>query len=177
MSISLLHLTAAAGAGVLLSGCMVMAPSPAVEAVNLISTVLVKSTSIQPGTAQDAVVHPHARIDQVCIELNPVVALPDFVPAVQSELHENGIASRLYDVGMPPLDCQATLYYTAFLDWDRRALNDDYTAYLSYATLTLRSNGRVLASSNYELGQIGLDKWSSTRSKISATVKALLAGN
>jgi hypothetical protein len=79
---------------------------------------------------------------------------------------------------MQPQDCEALLYYSAFLDWDQRALNDGYSAYLTFANMTLRTrDGRVLASANYEGGQLGIDKWSSTRSKIAGVVKALLANN
>jgi hypothetical protein len=44
--------------------------------------------------------------------------------------------------------------------------------------MTLRTqDGRVLASANYEGGQLGFDKWSSTRSKIAGVVRALLEEN
>jgi len=159
-----------------LSGCLVMTPSPSLEAANLIGTVLVGASSVAPGDAQYAIAHPHDAITRVCIELNPTVALSDFVPAVQSELRERGIDSRLYDTGMQPLDCPVVLNYTAFLDWDRRMMSDGYAAYLTFASLTLRNqHGTVLASANYEIGRTGLDKWSSTRAKISPAVKALLA--
>jgi hypothetical protein len=159
----------------LLSACMVMTPSPAIEAVNLVTSTLVTGASMQPGKARDAVAHPHEHIDEICIEVNPDAPFHDFVAAVQTELRKNGIDSRLYDAGSYPLSCRATLDYSAFLDWDRRALSDDYSPYLIHASFTLRSNGRVLASSSYEQGQ--LDKWASTRTKISGAVKELLAGN
>lgn len=159
----------------LLSGCMVMTPSPAVEAVNLVTSALTIGSSMQPGKAQNSVTHPHEHIDEVCIEVNRDAPFYDFVAAVQTELRENGIRSRLYDAGLYPLSCRATLDYSAFLDWDRRVLGDDYSPYLIYAAFTLRSNGRVLASSSYEQGT--LDKWSSTQKKISGAVKELLAGN
>jgi hypothetical protein len=159
-----------------LSACMVVPPSPVYEAASLVSTAVVSASSLMPNAARNAVVHNHERIDNVCIQFNPSVALADFVPAMQGELRDNRVDSRLYEIGMQPADCQAILYYTAFLDWDQRAFNDEYAAYLTFANFTLRSSdGRVLASANYESGQMGLDKWSSTRLKISTVVKALLA--
>lgn len=161
-----------------LSGCVVVPPSPTYEAVSLISTAVVSVSSAIPGAAQNPVVHAHDRIDNLCIQFNPKVALADFVPAVQRELRDLSVDSRLYEAGMQPPDCQATLYYSAFLDWDQRTLSDEYSAYLTFASMTLRSSdGRVLASANYESGQLGLDKWASTRTKISSVIKALLAGN
>jgi hypothetical protein len=162
----------------MLSGCMVVPPSPVYEAANLVSTALVSASSIAPSAARNPVVHDHARINNVCIQFNPSVALTDLVPAVQGEFRDNSVTSRLYEEGMQPADCQAMLYYTAFLDWDQRALSDEYVAYLAFANFTLRgNNGQVLASANYESSRMGLDKWSSTRTKISAVVKALLASN
>lgn len=160
------------------AGCVVVPPSPTYEAVSLVSTALVSASSMMPGAAQNAIAHPHSRIDNVCIQFNPDVGLADFVPAVQRELRDHSVDSRIYEPGMQPQDCAALLYYSAFLDWDQRTLDERYTAYLTFANMTLRtSDGRVLASANYESGQFGLDKWSSTRSKISGAVRALLANN
>lgn len=160
------------------AGCVVVPPSPTYEAVSLISTALVGASSMVPGAAENAVSHKHSRIDNICIQFNPDVGIADFVPAVQRELREYSVDSRIYEVGMQPQDCEALLYYSAFLDWDQRALNDRYSAYMTFANMTLRTNdGRVLASANYEGGQLGLDKWSSTRTKIAGVVKALLANN
>jgi hypothetical protein len=160
------------------SGCLVVPPSPTYEAVSIVSTALVGASSMLPGEAQNAIAHKHSRIDNVCIQFNPEVGLADFVPAVQRELRDHSVDSRIYEPGMQPQDCMALLYYSAFLDWDQRALNEQYTAHLTFASMTLRtSDGRVLASANYESGQYGLDKWSSTRSKISGVVSALLANN
>lgn len=160
------------------AGCVVVPPSPTYEAVSLVSTALVSASSIVPGAAQNAIAHRHQRIDNVCIQFNPAVGLIDFVPAVQRELRDNRVDSRLYEQGMQPQDCEAILYYTAFLEWDRRALGDGYSAYLTFASMTLRTgDGSVLASANYESGVLGFDKWASTRTKISGAVKALLANN
>ncbi|HSB97643.1 MAG TPA: hypothetical protein VLC91_14390 [Spongiibacteraceae bacterium] len=155
-----------------------MPPSPTYEAATLVSTALVSASSIMPGEARYPIEHSHERIDSVCIQYNAAVALADFVPAVQGELRNNRVDSRLYEAGMQPAGCQAILYYTAFLDWDQRALSSEYAAYLTFASMTLRSSdGRVLASANYQSSELGLDKWSPTQRKISGMVKALLAGN
>lgn len=173
LCISVVSLSLAAAAG-----CVVVPPSPTYEAVSLVSTALVSASSVIPGAAQNAIAHQHQRIDNVCIQFNPAVGLIDFVPAVQRELRDNRVDSRLYQPGMQPQDCEAILYYSAFLDWDRRTLGDGYSAYLTFASMTLRTgDGRVLASANYESGALGFDKWSSTRTKISGAVRALLVNN
>ncbi len=160
------------------SGCVVVPPSPTYEAVSLVSTALVSASSMVPGAAENAIAHKHSHIDNICIQFNPDVGLADFVPAVQRELRDHSVDSRLYEAGMQPQDCKALLYYSAFLDWEQRAMDDQYTAYLTFASMTLRTgDGRVLASANYEGGQLGLDKWSSTRTKISGVVRALLENN
>jgi hypothetical protein len=162
----------------MVSGCVIVPPDPTYQAVSLVSTALVSASSVIPGTAQNAVAHRHARIDNICIQFNPAVGIADFVPAVQRELRDHSVDSRLYEPGMQPDDCQALLHYSAFLDWGQRALDDRYTAYLAYASMTLRTgDGRVLASANYESGPLGLDKWASTRSKIAGAVGALLTNN
>lgn len=159
-----------------LAGCVIVPPDPTYQAVSLVSSALVSASSVVPGAASDAVVHEHGRIDNVCIQFNPSVGLDDFVPAVQRELRENRVDSRIYEQGMQPADCKALLRYSAFLDWGQRAMDDRYSAYLTFASMTLSTNdGRVLASANYESGRMGFDKWSSTQSKISGVVKALLA--
>jgi len=172
------HVIASLHCAALLSGCMVVTPSPTIEAVHLIGSVVTSAASLTPATAQNTVVFAHDPIKRICIEYNPAVALVDFVPAMQNEFQERGVESRLYDTGMQPSDCPAVLQYSAFLEWDRRALDDRYSSYLTFAALTLRSyDGKVLASANYQTGQMGLDKWSPTRSKVSAVITALLAGN
>jgi hypothetical protein len=159
-----------------LAGCVIVPPDPTYQAVSLVSSALVSASSVVPGSANDAVVHEHGRIDNVCIQFNPAVGLDDFVSAVQRELRDNSVDSRIYEPGMQPADCKALLHYSAFLDWGQRAMDDRYAAYLTFASMTLStSDGRVLASANYESGRMGLDKWSSTQSKISGVVKALLA--
>lgn len=162
----------------LTAGCVVVPPDPTYQAVSLISTALVGASSVLPSDPRNSIAHAHARIDHVCIQHNPAVELADFVPAMQRELRDNRVDSRLYEPGMQPEDCNALLYYSAFLDWGQRGLSEQYSAYLTFASMTLRTrDGRVLASANYEGGELGLDKWSSTRSKISGVVRALVVNN
>ena len=161
-----------------IGGCVVVPPDPTYQAVSLVSTALVGASSVLPSDPRNSIAHPHAPIDRVCIQHNPAVELTDFVPAMQRELRDNRVESRLYEPGMQPEDCNTLLYYSAFLDWGQRGLSEQYSAYLTFASMTLRTrDGRVLASANYEGGELGLDKWSSTRSKIAGAVKALVANN
>ncbi|BAK78344.1 hypothetical protein NH8B_3595 [Pseudogulbenkiania sp. NH8B] len=160
-----------------LPGCVVMQPDPTLEAIKLISVAITGVASMTPGPTQNTILHPHAPVKNLCIEWNRGVALPDFVPALQSELQRHSIESRVYEAGMQPSGCGAELAYTAFLQWEKRSFGDDYAPYLSYAALTLRQNGTVLASANYEMGVMGYDKWTPTRKKLAPLVDAVLAGN
>lgn len=160
-----------------LPGCVVMQPDPTLEAVKLISVVVTGIASMSPNPAQNAVAHPHDPVKEVCIEWNRSVAVADFIPALQGELLRHGIISRVYEAGMQPVSCGAQLDYAAFQQWEKRTFGDEYSPYLSYAALTLRKNGMVLASANYEMGVMGYDKWAPTRKKLGPLVDAMLAGN
>lgn len=160
-----------------LPGCVVMQPDPTLEAVKLISVAITGIASISPSQSQHTIVHPHEPIRDICIEWNRSVAMPDFIPALQGELQRHAIDSRVYEAGMQPSGCGAQLDYAAFLQWEKRTFSDDYSPYLSYAALTLRKNGMVLASANYEMGVMGYDKWAPTRKKLAPLVDAMLAGN
>jgi hypothetical protein len=154
-----------------------MQPDPTLEAVKLISVAITGVASMSPNPAQNTITHPHEPFKDICIEWNRNVAVADFVPALQGELLRHGIASRVYEAGMQPPGCGAELDYAAFQQWEKRTFADDYSSYLSYAALTLRKNGTVLASANYEMGVMGYDKWAPTRKKLAPLVDAMLAGN
>lgn len=160
-----------------LSGCFVMPPSPIVEAANLVGSALSGLSSLTPATPQNPVVFPHSPIQEICIEWNGAVALSDFVPSLQGELQRHGVPSRVYDAGTQPGNCPMTLVYNGFVKWDTKSFSDAYTPYLTYASVTLRKDGRVVGSASYRIGSIAQDKWSSTGSKLGPVVDALLISN
>lgn len=160
-----------------LPGCVVMPPSPIIGAVNLVGSAISGISSLTPDAPQSPVVFAHAPIKEICIEWNGAVALSDFVPSLQSELQRHGVPSRVYDAGTQPGSCPMTLAYSAFVKWDTKAFSSAYSPYLTFASVTLRKDGRVVASGTYTMGAIAQDKWSSTGSKLGPVVDALLVSN
>src|SRR5450830_659646 len=159
-----------------LSGCVILSPSPVVEAANFLGSAITGVSSMTPSTPQNPVVFAHAPIKEICIEWNGGVALSDFVPSLQGELQCHGVPSRVYDAGIPG-NCPMTLVYNAYIKWDMRTFSNAYTPYLTFATVTLRKEGRVVGSATYKMGSIAQDKWSSTGSKLAPVVDALLISN
>ena len=160
-----------------LSGCVVMSPSPIVEAANLLGSAISGVSSMTPATPQNPIVFAHAPIKEICIEWNGAVALSDFVPSLQTELQRHGVPSRVYEAGTQPGSCSMTLAYAAFVKWDMRSFSNAYMPYLTFASVTLRKEGRVVGSASYKMGSIAQDKWSSTGSKLGPVVDALLISN
>lgn len=147
------------------------------EAVSLLGSAVSGVTSMTPSAPQHTIVFAHAPIKEICIEWNGAVALSDFIPSLQTELQRHGVASRVYDVGTQPANCPITLAYNAAVKWDTRVFSSDYSPYLTFASITLRKDGRVLGSGQYRVGSIAQDKWSSTASKIGPVVDTLLISN
>lgn len=117
-------------------------------------------------------------IQNVCVELNSAVTVDDLLPAVQDRLRKYGVETRVFEPGTEPAGCDATLNYTATREWDRnRVSSSEALPYMNFASLTLRRNGRIISSANYELKGLGFGKWSSTSTKIGPVVDALVAGN
>lgn len=160
-----------------LSGCVILSPSPIVEAANFLGSAITGVSSMTPSTPQNPVVFAHAPIKEICIEWNGAVALSDFVPSLQGELQRHGVPSRVYDAGTQPGSCPMTLVYSAYIKWDMRTFSNAYTPYLTFASVTLRKDGRVVGSANYKIGSIAQDKWASTSSKLGPVVDALLISN
>lgn len=158
-----------------LDACVIMTPSPAVEALELVSAAAVNAAALAPGSAQNVVQLGDAQqIRSVCIEYNRRVEVPDFVPAMQAELARYGVESRVMDAGALPATCMTTLQYSALMQWDRRLFSSEYTPYLSTAELTLRDRGRVVSSASYRERLMSTDKWQSTQKKIAPLIEALL---
>lgn len=160
-----------------LSACVVMPSDPLVQAANLIGYAASGVRSMTPNPPQNAVIYDQNPIHEVCIEWNGAVAMSDFVPALQNELIRRGVQSRVYDAGTQSVGCQVTMTYTGFVKWDTKVFSDAYTPYLTYVSLTLRRDGRVMGSAQYRLGSFAQDKWATTNEKLGPLVDALLPSN
>lgn len=160
-----------------LSGCVVTSTSALVDAASLVGYAASGVKSMTPNAPANPVVYNRDPIREVCIEWNGAVALSDFVPGLQGELQKHGVQSRVYDAGTQAMACPVTLTYTGYVKWDTKVFSDAYTPYLTYAALTLRRDGRVLATAQYRIGSFGQDKWASVGEKLAPLVDALLPGN
>jgi len=153
-----------------LSGCF----STVMDAASLVGTGVNAVGSMLPSKPNNSLVFDHDKIKEVCIELNRSVAISDFVPSLQAELQQRGVLSRVYETGTQPTNCPLTIGYSAFIQWDVKAFSSNYSPYMTFASLTLRKEGRVVGSAQYRIGSFGQDKWGSTSSKLSPLVKALV---
>jgi hypothetical protein len=170
-----LALTCAAAA---LSGCSVLSPTPMFELAKASGAAVVSMISTGPSSAKNTVYHEHRSLDTVCVEYNPLTPDPDIAPALQAELKNHEIDSRIYEAGGAPTSCHFRLTYTADIEWDVPPLASGYKSYIRDATLTLRDeNGLVLSSSAYSLdGVFQMGKWAPSRSKLAPVVTALVTG-
>jgi hypothetical protein len=106
-------------------------------------------------------------LERVCIERNPKVIVADFVPVVQAGFERHGIATAVYDPPLPE-DCEHVMTYTARRGWD-------FVPYLKYAELEVRNRRQAIGSATYRhAGGLGLNKWASTRAKMTPVIDALL---
>src|SRR5438093_2938702 len=58
------------------------------------------------------------RPDRLCIQRNPAVTVPDFLPTLQEVLLARGVKTTVYDGNAAPADCPYVLTYTARRGWD-----------------------------------------------------------
>ena len=174
-SMKLLVLAAAAAA---LSGCSVISPVPLVELAKATGAVAVSVISTGPSHSRNTVYHEHRALDAVCVEYNPLTPDPDIAPALQAELRNHEIDSRIYEEGGAPASCHFRVTYTADIEWGTPPFASGYKSYIRDATLTLRDeNGTVLSSSAYSLdGPFQMGKWATSRSKLAPVVTALVTG-
>ena len=161
-----------------LPGCSIISPAPVLELVKATGAVAVSAISTGPSSAKNTVYHEHKSVDAVCVEYNPQTPDPDIAPALQAELRNHEIDSRIYEAGGAPSSCRYRITYTADVDWGTPPLGSGYKPYLRDATLTLRDDaGTVLASSAYSLdGVFQMGKWATSRSKLAPVVTALVTG-
>jgi hypothetical protein len=115
-----------------------------------------------------------ARIRTVCIEVNQLVSVGDFVPALQLALDKRGIRSDVYNPGTSPAGCEARLVYNASVDYGRRTFSDEATQYLSMIDLTLIQHGRILVTARYQTGGLGVDRFSSASSKLDGLIDKMV---
>jgi hypothetical protein len=169
---------ALAGIAFALGGCSIISPAPAFELVKATGAVAMSVISNGPSSAKNTVYHEHKALDSVCVEYNPQTPDPDIAPALQAELHNHEIESRIYEEGGAPSSCKFRVTYTADIEWGTPPFASGYKSYIRDATLTLRDeNGTVLSSSAYSLdGTFQMGKWSSSRSKLAPVVTALVTG-
>ena len=174
-SFKFLALTAVA---LVLPGCSIISPAPVLELVKASGAVAVSAISTGPSSAKNTVYHEHKSIDTVCVEYNPLTPDPDIAPALQAELRNHEIDSRIYEQGGAPTSCHFRVTYTADIEWGTPPFASGYKSYIRDATLTLRDeNGTVLSSSAYSLdGVFQMGKWATSRSKLAPVVTALVTG-
>jgi hypothetical protein len=173
-----LRLLALATAAAVLPGCSIVSPAPVIELVKATGAVAVSVISTGPSSAKNTVYHEHKALDAVCVEYNPLTPDPDIAPALQAELRNHEIDSRIYEPGGTPKSCRYRVTYTAEIEWGTPPFASGYKSYIRDATLTLRDeNGTVLSSSAYSLdGAFQMGKWATSRSKLAPVVTALVTG-
>ena len=118
-----------------------------------------------------------AKIRTVCIEVNQLVSVGDFVPALQLALDRRGIRSDVYNPGTSPAGCEARLVYNASVDYGRRSFSDSATQYLSMIDLTLIQGGRILVTARYQTGGLGVDRFSSASVKLDGLIEKMVVEN
>ncbi len=112
-----------AASAVALQGCSVVSPVPVLELVKATGAVAVSAISTGPSHSRNTVYHEHKSLDAVCVEYNPLTPDPDIAPALQAELRNHEIDSRIYEEGGTPANCRFRVTYTADIEWDTPPLN------------------------------------------------------
>ncbi len=160
------------------TGCAVLSPVPTWELVKAAGTATSVAVASKGAAASNTVYHLHAKPSEVCIEFNQGVPLADMLPALQLELKRHEVDSRVFPAGTVLDECAYWLRYSASVEWEVKPFASRQSRYLAGAALALqRADGRVLSSSEYDVGD-GLltGKWASTREKLAPVVTALLTG-
>jgi hypothetical protein len=160
------------------TACSVVSPSPTYELFKAAGAAASMAVSNGPSHASNTVYHLHPTLSQVCIEYNRDSQVAGLIPAMQVELKNHQIESRVFESGTSPTLCPVWLRYHAYMEWGRPPMSDNDISYLTLATLSLvTDDGRILSTSNYEnAGFLGSGKWSPVRSKIAPVITALVTG-
>lgn len=122
-------------------------------------------TSISVTPIQNA-----ADIQNMCIQKNEKVLISDFISVLQDGFKRHGINTEVYTASRPP-HCQYTVTYTARRSWD-------FAPYLSTAEIWVYQDTKQVAYAQYYLkgkGGLSLNKWASTKSKLTPLIDQLLA--
>lgn len=154
-----------------LSACVVVSV-PVDETLNAV--VAGVSELMATSTADAPTCSPRFAFRSVCIEYNPVLAIPDFVPTVQGRLKQLQVDSTLYAPSAMPLACDVTLHYTGARSWGSHFTSSEMQSYLGEAELSLRQGGRVISQARYQTSRLGYEKWTSTSVKIGPVVDELV---
>jgi len=165
-------------APMLLSACSITAPLQAWGLIKAADMAGGTALNYGPSKPINTVHHGDAPLRSVCIEYNQRAQLEDLVPALQQDLAEQGVSSRVYASSSDWKECKVWLRYAATVEWGIPPLSDRYRAYLSSASLSLhRDDGSFMASSAYAVdADYGVSKWSTTQRKLAPVVKAIITG-
>jgi hypothetical protein len=163
---------------VILSGCAFVGPLETWGVIKGVDFGGRTALSYGQSKAINTVHHGDGPMTSLCIEYNRLAQLEDLVPALQSELSQQGVSSRVYESGSGQQECRFWLRYAATVEWDVPPLGSGYRAYLSSAALSLHNaNGALMASSAYVVDpDYGSGKWATTRRKLAPVVKAVITG-
>jgi hypothetical protein len=158
-----------------LPGCSLLST---LELVNLAGQVAhTGSKYLTPARSSNTVHFGAAVPREACIEHNPLVPVADMLPALQAELSDRGVHSRVLPAESE-VPCATWIRYAAVIEWDVPPLEQHYRPYLSQASLSmLGADRRLLSQSEYRFeGALAFSKWTSTRKKLSPVVHSLLTG-
>lgn len=154
-----------------LSGCA----WTVISTVDAVGSVIQAGISISSNHSSPTFVNgDQVSLHAVCIEWNSMVAIGDFVPALQYALRQRGVRSTVYNSGSSPPTCEATLIYSASTDWGHRTFTDGYTPYLSAIDLKLIQGGKIVVVASYETNGAKLDRFASTATKITALINKMV---
>lgn len=162
-----------------LGGCSVLSPLPTWELIKAGGAAAHSAlATAAPARASNTVHHGDAPVRQLCIEFNPNAPLDDLVPALQAELRDQSVDSRVYEAGTGQLQCEVWLRYAATIEWGIPPLASQYRPNLAAVAISLhRADGRLLSTSSYQQdSNYGMARWASTRHKVAPVVKALITG-
>ena len=156
-----------------LSGCSVLPPLISLELVKAGSMAALANQRPRPsGTVH----HGDATVNKVCVEYNRDMPLDEMIPVLQAELKNQGVISRVYDVGSGQRDCAHWLQYVGSIEWGVPPFSSQPRPYISAVTLSLRrADGRLLSTSSIKTDS-GPRRWASTQAKLAPVVKALITG-
>lgn len=160
------------------TGCALITVEPLWELTKAGAAVASSSATFVAPSASNTLYKLRTPLDNVCIEFNPQTQVPDLVPALQAELQKHGIDSKVYDTAPAARLCNTWLEYTAHFEWGRPPFSGDFRPYVTSVQLALRSkDGELISSSQFQLGTfLSQGQWTSTRTKVSPVVTALVTG-